>query len=55
MAPPARTRVLATVGKAVWERRSCGAGTKGERYYDWAAVVVTVKDFDARVAALAGR
>ena len=36
--------VLATVPKAVWERRSCGHGTKGERYYDWAAVAVTVKD-----------
>jgi SRSO17 transposase len=28
----------------VWERRSCGNGTKGARYYDWAAVAVTVKD-----------
>ena len=37
-------RVRATVPKAVWERRSCGAGTKGERFYDWAAVAVTVKD-----------
>ena len=37
-------RVLATVPKAVWERRSCGAGTKGARCYDWAAVAVTVKD-----------
>ena len=36
--------MLATVPKAAWERRSCGAGTKGERYYDWAAVAVTVKD-----------
>lgn len=27
-----------------FERRSCGHGTKGERYYDWAAVAVTVKD-----------
>ena len=36
--------VLATVPKAAWERRSCGQGTKGERYYDWAAVAVTVKD-----------
>ena len=36
--------VLATVPKAVWERRSCGQGTKGERFYDWAAVAVTVKD-----------
>jgi hypothetical protein len=32
------------VQKAVWERRSCGAGTKGARYYDRAAVSVTVKD-----------
>src|SRR4051794_15500407 len=23
----------------VWERRSCGQGSKGERYYDWAAAV----------------
>ena len=30
--------------KNSWQRRSCGAGTKGERYYDWAAVAVTVKD-----------
>jgi SRSO17 transposase len=37
-------RVLAAVPKAAWERRSCGQGTKGERYYDWAAVAVTVKD-----------
>ena len=40
-------RVLAAVPKAVWVRRSCGAGTKGERYYDWAVVTVTVKDVDA--------
>jgi hypothetical protein len=43
----------ATVPKAVWERRSCGAGTKGARYYDWAAVAVTVKDSDAPTGALA--
>jgi SRSO17 transposase len=48
-------RVRATVPKAVWERRSCGQGTKGERYYDWAAVAVTVKDSDAPGGALAGR
>jgi SRSO17 transposase len=37
-------RVLATaVDPTLWERRSCGAGTKGERFYDWAAVAVTVK------------
>jgi hypothetical protein len=29
---------------ADFERRSCGHGTKGERYYDWAAAAVTVKD-----------
>src|SRR5204863_4956099 len=33
-------QVLATVPKAVWERRSCGQGTKGERFYDWVAVAV---------------
>jgi SRSO17 transposase len=27
-----------------FERRSCGHGTKGERYYDWAALAVTVKN-----------
>jgi SRSO17 transposase len=37
-------RVLAAVSPAAWERRSCGNGTKGARYYDWAAVAVTVKD-----------
>lgn len=26
-----------------WERRSCGHGTKGERYYDWTLFAVTVK------------
>lgn len=30
--------------EADYERRSCGHGTKGERYYDWATVAVTVKD-----------
>ena len=34
--------VLATVPKTAWERRSCGAGSKGGRYYDWAAAAVTV-------------
>ena len=41
VAPSARTG-LATVPKAVWERRCCGAGTKGARYDGWAAVAVTV-------------
>jgi SRSO17 transposase len=27
-----------------WERRSCGHGTKGERYYDWAMFAVTLPD-----------
>ena len=27
-----------------WERRSCGQGTKGIRYYDWAAIATRVKD-----------
>ena len=42
--PTRPDRVLGAVSPAVWERRSCGKGTKGERYYDWAAVAVTVKD-----------
>ena len=37
-------RLLAALSDAVWERRSAGNGTKGVRYYDWAAVAVTVKD-----------
>jgi SRSO17 transposase len=27
-----------------WERRSCGHGAKGERYYDWAFFTVTLPD-----------
>ncbi|WP_245878077.1 IS701 family transposase [Streptosporangium subroseum] len=37
-------RLLARGGVGLWERRSCGAGTKGARLYDWAAVAVAVKD-----------
>jgi SRSO17 transposase len=36
--------VASRLEAADFERRSCGHGTKGERYYDWAAVAVTVKD-----------
>jgi SRSO17 transposase len=36
--------VLAKTTTTAWERRSCGNGSKGRRYYDWAAHVVTVKD-----------
>jgi hypothetical protein len=36
--------VLAMVPTTVWERRSCGAATLGERCDDWAAVAVTVND-----------
>jgi SRSO17 transposase len=43
-APTRPDRVRATVPKTVWERRSCGNGTKDARYYDWVAVAVTVKD-----------
>jgi SRSO17 transposase len=34
-------RLLAYAGPHLWERRSCGAGTKGTRAYDWAAVAVS--------------
>jgi SRSO17 transposase len=33
-------RLLAQAGPGLWERRSCGDGTKGTRAYDWAAVAV---------------
>ncbi|QYC39093.1 hypothetical protein Nocox_07340 [Nonomuraea coxensis DSM 45129] len=33
-------RLLAQANAQVWERRSCGQGTKGARAYDWAAVAV---------------
>ena len=29
---------------SMWERRSCGAGTKGARVYDWAVITVTLTD-----------
>lgn len=38
-AGPHRADHLATLVPAdVWERRSCGAGSKGPRFYDWAMV-----------------
>jgi SRSO17 transposase len=37
-------RVLTGLNTAHWERRSCGEGTKGARYYDWASIAVTVKN-----------
>jgi SRSO17 transposase len=36
--------LLAATDDRVWERRSCGHGGKGERYWDFAAHQVTVKD-----------
>ncbi len=36
--------VLAEAGRIDWERRSCGDGAKGGRYFDWTAIAVTVKD-----------
>jgi hypothetical protein len=29
-----------------WERRSCGEGAKGQRFYDWACFTVRVKGED---------
>lgn len=40
-AQPVRLRpddIAAGLGELAWERRSCGAGSKGERFYDWAWV-----------------
>ncbi|WP_425464806.1 IS701 family transposase [Nonomuraea terrae] len=35
-------RLLALGQAGIWERRSCGTGTKGMRVYDWTALAVTV-------------
>jgi SRSO17 transposase len=35
--------VLAGTADRVWQRRSCGYGSKGERYFDFAVHAVTVK------------
>jgi hypothetical protein len=35
--------LLAQSDPGVWQQRSAGAGSKGHRYYDWAAHAVTVK------------
>ena len=38
-------RVDDLLGRATrWERRSCGHGAKGERFYDWAFFAVTLPD-----------
>jgi SRSO17 transposase len=38
-------RVDDLLGRATrWERRSCGHGSKGERFYDWAFFTVTLPD-----------
>jgi SRSO17 transposase len=34
--------LLARAGR--WERRSCGHGAKGERFYDWAFFIITLPD-----------
>jgi hypothetical protein len=36
--------LLTATENGVWERRPCGYGGKGERYWDFAAHQVTVKD-----------
>lgn len=35
-------RLLTRGTPQIWERRSCGNGTKGERVYDWTALAVAV-------------
>lgn len=37
-------RLLAQANPTVWERRSCGQGSKGARLYDWAALSVTLAE-----------
>jgi SRSO17 transposase len=43
---PTRPDVLtrAHLEEAAFERRSCGEGSKGQRYYDWAFIKVDVKE-----------
>ncbi len=36
--------IAATLPATSWERRSCGPGAKGQRYYDWAQVAIAVPD-----------
>lgn len=38
LAGPRIDRAFEQVPEQAWERRSCGAGAKGQREYDWAAV-----------------
>jgi SRSO17 transposase len=39
------TRADDLLGRATrWERRSCGHGAKGERFYDWAFFTITLPD-----------
>jgi SRSO17 transposase len=38
--------LLGQVDEAAWERRSCGQGAKGQRFYDWAFAAVRVKGED---------
>jgi SRSO17 transposase len=38
--------LLAIVDERSWERRSCGEGAKGQRFYDWASFAVRVKGED---------
>ena len=42
-APSRADALLAETDPRVWQRRSAGAGSKGLRYYDWAAHQVRVK------------
>ena len=44
MAPPAPTTCWPRCRKRCGSAAPAAQGTKGERYYDWAAVAVTVKD-----------
>ncbi|MFG1711153.1 IS701 family transposase [Nonomuraea sp. M3C6] len=39
-------RLLAHGDASIWERRACGAGSKGLRLYDWSAIAVAVSGQD---------
>ncbi|CAI7979098.1 transposase [Frankia sp. Hr75.2] len=48
--PTRPDRLHARLPAGVFERRSCGAGAKGVRWYDWAALAVAVAVADERPA-----
>ena len=45
--PVRADRLAATLGRRAWNRRSAGAGSKGDRDYDWAWIAITTPTDEA--------